>query len=303
MQPLLLPGTRVLRRDARHLQVGLDPATRVVLPDTPDLRRLETGERLRHDPALAVRLAPVLLPDDAPLRAALPPAGHASYDDPGAWSRHALAALGRRGTGTEALAQRGSCAVVVQAAPPRRRDAGTDHLPGALAEDLRLLCRRSGLRAEARLPGGPSLRRPAVLRVLVAVGEPDRSIVDAWREPHLVVRFVEGHAVVGPLVLPGETACLRCVDAHLSDGDPAWPLLLEQYARHGGGTDRADGIPEPLDPALAAVSLGLAVRQLATYAEGGDPDTVGASLRLAPDLAVTELQEWPRHPDCGCDAT
>ena len=35
---------------------------------------------------------------------------------------------------------------------------------------------------------------------------------------------------IGPFVVPGETACLRCVDAHCTDADPSWPLLVRQYA-------------------------------------------------------------------------
>ncbi len=29
---------------------------------------------------------------------------------------------------------------------------------------------------------------------------------------------------------PGATACLRCLDAHCTDADPSWPLLVRQYA-------------------------------------------------------------------------
>lgn len=39
-RPVLRPGLLVVRRDERHLQVGVDPPHRVVLPDEPDVRRL-----------------------------------------------------------------------------------------------------------------------------------------------------------------------------------------------------------------------------------------------------------------------
>jgi bacteriocin biosynthesis cyclodehydratase domain-containing protein len=297
MQPLLLPGTRVLRRDADHLQVGLDPATRVVLPDSPALRRLESGEALRGGDALLHRLGPVLLPDDAPLRSALPAAARSSYADGTAWSRHSLASLARRGRADAAtLARRASYVVVVQCPPARRSPPG---LADALAEELRVLCRRSGLRTADGLPGGPRAHRPPVVRVLVCIGEPDRRLVDAWTEPHLLVRFVEGDGVVGPFVEPGATACVRCADAHLAERDPVWPLLVEQYARLGDA-DRADGMPEPVDAALAAVCLAWAVRDLTTYLEGGRPVSSGRSLRITPSLVEVESQDWPRRPDCGC---
>ena len=300
MQPLLLPGTRVLRRDGEHLQIGVGPSARVVLPDSPALRRLETGEGLRGDPDLTARLAPVLLPDDAPLRAALPSADASSYDDPEAWSRHSLASLGRTGQADAfTLGRRASYAVMVQPALARTGRHRTRGLTEALADELLTLCRRSGLRAGRVVPPGPRASRPPFVRAVVAVGEPDRRLLDGVEEPHLLVRFVEGDAVVGPFVEPGETSCLRCVDAHLTREDSAWPLLVEQLARLGAA-DRADGVPEPVDAALAAVALGWATRELASYVDGETPVTSGQSLRLRPGLIEVETQEWPRSPECGC---
>jgi bacteriocin biosynthesis cyclodehydratase domain-containing protein len=140
-----------------------------------------------------------------------------------------------------------------------------------------------------------------VVRSLVCLGEPDRAVLDSFEEPHLLVRFAEGSAVLGPFVEPGATACVRCTDGHLAERDPAWPLLLEQYARLGG-TDRADGVPEPLDAALAALCLAWATRDLAAHAEGRQPLSSERTLRIAPDLVEVETQYWPRRPDCGCAA-
>jgi hypothetical protein len=47
-RPALRPGLRVVRRDDRHLQLGLDPPDRLVLPDRPGLRQALT--RLEHRP-------------------------------------------------------------------------------------------------------------------------------------------------------------------------------------------------------------------------------------------------------------
>ncbi len=300
MQPLLLPGTRVLRRDAHHLQVGLGASARVVLADSPAARRLETGEGLCGGTDLAARLAPVLLPDDAPLRAALPPASATSYADAQAWSRHSLAALARDGRAdASTLRRRARHAVVVQAARTRTGRHRTPGLAEALAAELLRLCLRGGLRAGDVVPRGPRVSRPAFVRAVVAVGEPDRGVLDAFAEPHLVVRFVEGEALLGPLVEPGRTPCVRCIDAHLTEQDPAWPLLVEQLSRLGGA-DRADGMPEPVDAALAAVALGWAARELTAYVDGEAPLTSGRTLRLDRSLVEMEAQTWPRSPDCGC---
>ena len=54
--PRLRPGLHVVRRDDRHLQVGVDPPWRLVLPDEPDVLRLL--DDLRRRPAAAARTTP-----------------------------------------------------------------------------------------------------------------------------------------------------------------------------------------------------------------------------------------------------
>jgi hypothetical protein len=107
--------------------------------------------------------------------------------------------------------------------------------------------------------------------------------------------------VVGPFVVPGRTACLRCLDLHRTDGDPAWPLLLEQYSRVSRH-DRSDGVPEPVDAAMAAVALGWVAREVAADLTGTGPLTWSRTLTLTPELVEVVLQDWPRRPDCICVA-
>jgi bacteriocin biosynthesis cyclodehydratase domain-containing protein len=159
------------------------------------------------------------------------------------------------------------------------------------------------LRAAGLDPGGAQDHdRDADVGLLVGAGEPDRDLLDPWVRdglPHLVVRVTEGVAVVGPFVAPGHTACLRCVDAHHTDADPRWPLLVAQQAAQTARA-RPDGVPEPVDPVLAGLALAWAVRDLASHAEGRRPATWSATLRLPPDLADGESVTWLRHPECGC---
>jgi bacteriocin biosynthesis cyclodehydratase domain-containing protein len=138
--------------------------------------------------------------------------------------------------------------------------------------------------------------------VVAGVGEPPRALVDRWSRrgiPHVVVRLVEGYGVVGPFVAPGRTACLRCTDAHATDQDPSWPLLVEQYAALSS-RDRADGVPEPVDPALCDLVAAWAARDVATYLERRRPSTWSTSIRFDPRLHDLCTVDWPRHPDCGC---
>lgn len=290
MHPLLLPGTHLVRRGPGQLQAGLDRRAAVTL-DRPG-----TGLAALAADAAALRTlrrAGLLIDDDGPLRAALPGEG---AGDP--WVRHALAALARRrGDGSDhALAARSDHVVAVE---------WFGHPIGkGLAEELSALCRRVGLRLPRSRPG-PARRGtvpPEPVAVLVGVGEPSRELLDPCVRdavPHLVVRLVEGRAVVGPFVVPGHTACLRCLDAYLTEDDPAWPLVVEQYSR-ATRSDRSDGIPEPVDAALAAVAVGWAVRDLQAWTEDVRPSTWSATVTLPADLDDVTTRRWPPHPHCGC---
>lgn len=289
MQPLLLPGTHVVRRGPDEIQVGLDRRAAVTLSHPSG--RLDT---LLADPPATrtLRRSGLLVDDDQPLRAALPPAS-----DGTPWVRHTLAAVARHGDPARRLAARtGHVVTITSFGHPVSSD---------LADDLRAVCRRTGLRLPGPARPGPVPRGavpPLPVHALLGVGEPTRDLVDDLvREgvPHLVVRLVEGRAVIGPFVVPGRTACLRCTDAYLTEEDPAWPLVVEQYARCTR-SDRSDGIPEPADAALAAVAVGWAARELASYAEGSRPSSWSSTTTLSADLGEVVTRAWPAHPHCGC---
>ena len=303
MRPVLRPGIHVLRRDEGSLQVGLDAEHAVVLQDDAATRS-----------CLSL------------LRAAAPPS---AYDAPADSVREALAGCGLLVDGDLALPllppvdpappartavpTRADVAAVVAAAADdagkllqARRGCRTA-VTGfgadlALAGQLRALMAAAGIPLVRHPePTGRRARRPQA-RVLVGVGEPPREIVDPWLgagTPYLVVRFTEGTATVGPFVVPTETACLRCIDAHHTDADPSWPLVVTQYSA-AVLRDRADGMPEPLDPLLVCLALAWAARDVVTFAQGGRPSTWSATTRFRPALATVETQSWLRHPACGC---
>jgi hypothetical protein len=60
--------------------------------------------------------------------------------------------------------------------------------------------------------------------------------------PHLPVRMRDGAGLVGPLVIPGVSSCLCCVDLHRTDRDPAWPALAAQLRDVIGSGDRATAL-------------------------------------------------------------
>ncbi len=246
----LAAGLRVTDRGDGSLQVGLHADRRLLLPDEPTVRQLLT--RLRH-PA-----------------------------DPDRMSADERALLDRL-TAAGLLEQEG----VESPDPP-----GSSGTVAVLAPDpAAALVRR--LLAEADLTesrGGLD----AALALVVSIGaEPRRTDLDAIVQtdrPHLLVTSVAGRTRIGPCVVPGLTACLRCLDEHLADRDPRHVRIIDQYV----DVDRTDR-PRPGDLALA---LAWAVRDVAALLAGDRPTTWSATATLRPDGPL--VQEWHRHPRCGC---
>ncbi len=149
---------------------------------------------------------------------------------------------------------------------------------------------------------------PADLTVVATeTAEPDRVLGAALvrvDQPHLIVRTVGELAVVGPLVLPGRSACLRCLDLTRAGADPGWPELLAQLCR-----TRLPS-PEVLTRwvvGTALVQIHAAIRYVAGAAAAGGrpgpagpPETLGATVELSGAELAPRLRQWPGHPGCGC---
>jgi hypothetical protein len=112
----------------------------------------------------------------------------------------------------------------------------------------------------------------------------------AFGTPHLWTHVRDRAAVVGPLVLPGRTGCLRCHDLHRTDADPAWPTLVLAWEQDARGCD---------DPAVVAVAGALAVRHVVLLLQGLHPATLDAILSERPDGSL-RVEPCPQHPGCGC---
>ena len=297
----------MLRRDSAEFQIGLDPRRAVILPADDDIRgclkRLATSADEsqftgdRDAETLGLLAANDLLLDGDRLRPLMPTAQPTAPTTRGrrkqaAVSRFDVAAVAREDgdDATRLLERRAGSRV--------RLSTFGDAAGEAPAADLRRLVGEAGL----GVVGSGSTAGPSDIGILVGVGEPRRERADSWIRDgtaHLVVRLTEGHALVGPFVAPGKTACLRCIDAHHTDADSSWPLLVEQYARLTS-LDRADGVPEPVDTLLASVAVAWAARDVASYAEGRRPSCWSTTIRFDAHLTAVESRPWLRHPACGC---
>jgi hypothetical protein len=166
-------------------------------------------------------------------------------------------------------------------------------LPGAVASNPSPLAGRNAGRS-----AGPRTRprRPS----LVILADSHRRDLPATlsrdQVPHLVASASEAIGVVGPLVLPGRSACLRCLDLTRAERDPAWPLILAQLAGH----TNAD--PAACDAVLAAMVAAQATAQALAFIDRGPAAVAVISGTL--ELVLPDWQwrrrTWQPHHECAC---
>jgi bacteriocin biosynthesis cyclodehydratase domain-containing protein len=117
------------------------------------------------------------------------------------------------------------------------------------------------------------------------------------RIPHLAVNAAEAIGVVGPLVSPGRSACLRCLDLTKAGRDPAWPLIRAQVAG-------AQVEPQACDAVLGAAVAALAAAQALAFIDtaGSVTAVTNGTLELAVPDWRWRRRTWPPHPHCTCGA-
>lgn len=156
---------------------------------------------------------------------------------------------------------------------------------------------------EQSLAGGDGswTGQPPDLVVLVARSALASRAAATWLRlgiPHLPV-LTQGHRVViGPLIQPGNGPCLRCMDLHRRDRDPAWPSLLVQLAPPL--LEREPAVNT--ESTLTAVAAGLTAMVIHSHLDGACLP-VGVSLELSLPWPRLTHRVWVAHPACRCSAT
>ena len=145
----------------------------------------------------------------------------------------------------------------------------------------------------------PSPASPADLVVLArawAASDPLVTEIHRSGVPHLVAAVRGRTGVVGPLVLPGVTSCLRCADLHRRDADPRWPALAAQLTA---------AEPPPSGATVTCLlTAATAALQVLAYLDGTDtPGTLDATIELRPPDHAPRMRRWRPHPACGCGAS
>ncbi|MEU9250878.1 ThiF family adenylyltransferase [Streptomyces sp. NPDC048270] len=151
--------------------------------------------------------------------------------------------------------------------------------------------------------GGP---QPGLALVVVAPRDglhawaPDPDTAAAWVAtgiPHLYAGVLEGTGLVGPLVLPGATACAGCMERERVDRDPAWPRMLVQWrSAHRRRASAACGL------GLSTAVAGLAAAHALSFLDGELPASTGSRWEAALPGLHWEHSSLPPHPDCPCGA-
>lgn len=244
-------GVTVCVRDAGLLVVGSDPAHQIVLPDTTVV----------HQVLVQLRQG---LP-----RGALTETGEAVAE-----------ALDRAGLLLDVDEQ----ALLVAA----RASTGVHVVAPALWRVRALaLLELAGMAVASRRDGSD-----VDLTWVVTAGAPEWATHDdlvSRDEPALFTSVLPSRVRLGPFVMPGATACLRCVDAQAPGVRPT----------EGAAATAATALPEDLSPLVVERALTAAVDDLCAWAEGRQPSTWSASLWMSGLLDV-ERQTWQQHPHCGC---
>jgi len=260
--PLVLdPRTPVVWRDPSTLQVGVDRPTLVLSPVS------------RLDERVVAAVA----------------AGHGAGGLP-----TLVAHLGLDRAAVEASVERLRPALdgdIQPIVPPSVLVGG----PGPVADAVaRLLgsCGADVRRAHADLPPPRN-----TTGVLVGGHVVDPGVVREWVRSdltHLVVRLGDRHARIGPVTVPGATACARCLDLRAGEADRAWPAIAGQLSAR----------PLTAPPLLSVHEVATrAARRLWSRLSGaaGTPDDSEVeSISIAEGL-VTRANVAP-HPECGCAA-
>jgi len=188
---------------------------------------------------------------------------------------------------------------VLDEAPAGAMDAGVGGLGLHDVGRSRGEAARERLRAAApSSPAGPLIRADLVV---LAPSRPEQ-LEEARRAvqpgtPHLLAEVRETLGVVGPLVLPGRSACLTCLDLTRTDLDPDWPALAAQLAMPSRSRIACDG------PLAVAVAAQAALQVLALVDGTTDPAAVGGTLEMALPDWRWRRRSWPVHPECDCTLT
>ncbi|KAA0917388.1 hypothetical protein FQ137_12605 [Dietzia sp. ANT_WB102] len=112
-------------------------------------------------------------------------------------------------------------------------------------------------------------------------------------QAHMHVYCRDARVVVGPTVVPGSSACLRCTDLFRARRDPRWPFVAAQLIGLS---------PNAAVPALTAAAALVLAEIAATREPGAVLQTLGATVEINPSEGLWRRLEWQADEGCDCGA-
>lgn len=145
----------------------------------------------------------------------------------------------------------------------------------------------------------PAKRADAIpqQKLVVAVGNTYADQMQEWISqgvPHLFIDTPDSASLsIGPIVIPGQSPCARCISISRDDQNPTWREMSMQ---------KQVALPREVPVSVAHYIAGVAALELLRFIDEGQSQLIGRSARLdyrAP--SILEWQTFTRHPACGCD--
>ncbi len=146
-------------------------------------------------------------------------------------------------------------------------------------------------------PPAKTTEEEASRKLMVAVGNVPADHVQEWMSqgiPHLFIDTPDCASIsIGPLVIPGQTPCARCVSLSLDDQNPRWREISMQRRINPAGE---------VPVSVAHCVAGVVALELLCFVDEGNSSLFGGSARMDYQLpTVVERQNFTRHPACGCN--
>lgn len=113
--------------------------------------------------------------------------------------------------------------------------------------------------------------------------------------PHVAVTFDTEFASISPMIIPGQTACLFCLDSMRTKHDANWPVLASQLI---ASQKKFDDAASQLFTAGVVIQKILARIDKVAGFELSEENLSGYRMNLKTG-EITEFI-WPKHSACGC---